>query len=71
MTEEERLAEIGRAVVAHYRPGDPTALREATPELVLREIKRMENSMRALENSRALRTGKLALALCNILRAQP
>lgn len=59
----DRMAAIGRAVVEYAQPGDPRAVREATPELVLGRLRRHHAERRALELDPALRVGRLVLDL--------
>jgi hypothetical protein len=68
VTDDERMAEIGRAVVEHYMPDNPRGAREATPERVLERIRRDEEARRSLEDSDALRIGRLALTCACVLR---
>jgi len=64
-----RLAAIGRAVVAHLKPGDPIALRHANAAVVVVQIKHIEERLRSLENCRALHVGRLVLDVQRALTA--
>lgn len=59
----ERFEAIGRAVVEQLMPGDQQAEREATPENVVAMIRRNDQERRNLQNSKALRVGRLVVNL--------
>lgn len=65
--EEERFAAIGRAVVEYLKPNDPIAAGEATPENVVGMLQRYDGERRSLQNSKALRVGRIVLALASEL----
>ncbi len=66
MTDLEREAAIGRAVVEWFHPDNERALRQATPALVVESLERMRSELRSLNNSRALRVGRLMLDLADV-----
>ncbi len=66
--EETRLAAIGRAVIEHLKPGDASAVRDATPERVVDTIKRIEGRVLMYRNSSQFVIGDAALALYAALK---
>ena len=66
--EAERMAQIGRAVVAWCMGDDPRANREATPERTTAYLQRMKDELHSLQTCKALRVGRLVLTLDGELR---
>ncbi len=67
MTEDERMAAIGRAVVEHLHPGNERAAREATPALVVGRLERDDALRHSLGTCDALKIGRLVLMLHDAL----
>lgn len=68
--ERERMAAIGRAVVEYLMPGDERAARQATPALVVDRLRWKDGERQWLENSKALRVGRLVVGAYSALTSQ-
>jgi hypothetical protein len=73
MNDDERFAAIGRAVVRYCMGDNPQAEREATPDRVVEFLRRRDEELRSLQTCDALRVGRHAIALADLLvpKAKP
>jgi hypothetical protein len=67
LEDQERMAKIGLAVVEHFHPSSTNARNQATPELVVDRISRLEKELRYLQESDALRIGRHMFYIKDIL----
>jgi hypothetical protein len=66
MNDDVRMAAIGRAVVEYLMPDNPRALRQATPEAVVDNLKRDRLELTTLQTCDALRVGQRWLDIARI-----
>lgn len=70
-SDDERMAEIGRAVVQHCMGDNEAAMRQATPERVVAWLKQQQEELFSLQVCHEIQVGRAALLLVDcVKRAQ-